>query len=131
MCSRLLPHLLITKLNVSRLKLLQKITLGARVVGDSRQVFESHAHFIADRHGQVDVCRDPSVGGSYSEVSAMELLWSIKPAPGQRKGIRLMKSDVIKPYSIALNCFDGHKSAGIKLFAAFVKQNVCEGVNGG
>ena len=98
----------ITKINVSRLKSLQKITLGARVVGDSGQVFESHAHFIADKHGQVDVCRDPSVGGSYSGVSAMGLLWSMIPAPGQRKGIRLMKSDVTKPYNVALNCFDGH-----------------------
>ncbi|PFX18585.1 bile acid-CoA:amino acid N-acyltransferase-like [Stylophora pistillata] len=87
---------------------MQKITLGARVVGDRGQIFESHAHFIADKHGQVDVCRDPSVGGSYNGVSAMGLLWSMKPAPGQRKGIRLMKFDVTKPYNIALNCFDGH-----------------------
>ena len=98
----------ITKINVFRLKSLQKITLGARVVGDRGQVFESHAHYIADKHGEVDVCRDSSVGGSYSGVSPMGLLWSMKPAPGQRKGIRLMKSDVTKPYNIILNCFDGH-----------------------
>ncbi|PFX24429.1 bile acid-CoA:amino acid N-acyltransferase-like [Stylophora pistillata] len=100
----------ITKVKVFRLKSLQKITLGARVVGDRGQVFQSHAHFIADKHGQVDVCRDPSVGGSYRGVSAMGLLWSMIPAPGQRKGIRLIKSDVTKPYNFALNCFDGHIS---------------------
>ena len=86
----------------------QKITLRATVVGDKSEVFESHAHYIADKHGEVDVCRDSSVGGSYSGVSPMGLLWSMKPAPGQRKGIRLMKSDVTKPYNIVLNCFDGH-----------------------
>ncbi|KAL9979721.1 hypothetical protein ACROYT_G017424 [Oculina patagonica] len=98
----------ITKINVSRLKPLQKITLGAEIVGDKGEVFESHAHFIADKDGEVDVCRDSSLGGSYSGVSPMGLLWSMKPAPGQRKGIRLMKSDVTKPYNIALNCLNGH-----------------------
>ena len=98
----------ITKINVFRLKPLQKITLGARVVGDSGQVFDSHAHFIATKHGHVDVCSQPSVGGSYRGVSAMGLLWSMKPSPGQRKGIRLVKSDVTKPYKVVLDCFDGH-----------------------
>ncbi|XP_078367013.1 bile acid-CoA:amino acid N-acyltransferase-like [Oculina patagonica] len=98
----------ITKINVSRLKPLQKITVGAKIVGDKEEVFESHAHFIADKDGEVDVCRDSSLGGSYSGVSPMGLLWSMKPAPGQRKGIRLMKSDVTKPYNIVVNCFDGH-----------------------
>ena len=98
----------ITKINISRLKPLQNITLGAEIVGDKGEKFESHAHFIADRDGEVDVCRDPSLGGSYSGVSPMGLLWSMKPAPGQRKGTRLMKSDVTKPYNIILNCFDDH-----------------------
>ena len=31
-------------------------------------------------------------------------------APGQRKGLRLAKKDVTKPYNIQLNCFDGHLS---------------------
>ena len=98
----------IAKIYVSRLNPLQKITLGAKLAGDKGQVFESHAHYIADKHGELDVCRDSSVGGSYSGVSPMGLLWSMKPASGQRKGIRLMKSDVTKPYNIVLNCFDGH-----------------------
>ena len=98
----------LTRINVSRLKPLQNITLGAKVVGDKGETFESHAYFIADKDGEVDVCRDSSLGGSYCGVSPMGLLWSMKPAPGQRKGIRLMKSDVTKPYNIVLNCFDGH-----------------------
>ena len=86
----------------------QNITLQTRIIGYKGEVFESHAHFIADKDGEVDVCRESSLGGSYSGVSPMGLLWSMKPAPGQRKGIRLMKSDVTKPYNIVLNCFDGH-----------------------
>ena len=86
----------------------QKIALGAKIIGDKGETFESHAYFIADKNGEVDVCRDSSLGGSYSGVSPMGLLWSMKPTPGQRKGIRLMKSDVTKPYNIVLNCFNDH-----------------------
>ena len=75
----------ITTICVSKLDPLQKVTLAAKVVGDNGGVFESHAHFIADEHGQVDVGRDPSVGGSYCGVSAMGLLWSMKPAPDLEK----------------------------------------------
>lgn len=40
----------------------------------------------------------------------MGFLWSMTQAPGQRKGLRLAKKDVTKPYTIQLNCFDGHLS---------------------
>ena len=96
------------RIRASGLQPEQNVTLEARIVGDKGEVFESHAHFIADKDGEVDVCRDSPLGGSYSGVSPMGLLWSMKPAPGQRKGIRLMKSDVTKPYNIVLNCFNDH-----------------------
>ena len=123
----------ITKINVSQLKPLQNITLGAKVVGDKGEVFKSHAYFIADKNGEVDVCRDSSLGGSYSGVSPMGLLWSMKPAPGQRKGIRLMKSDVTKPYNIVLSCFDDHvtpSESPLKRLsrATFQKWYMAEGV---
>ena len=38
----------------------------------------------------------------------MGLIWSMKQAPGQREGIRLLKRDVTVPYDIIVNCFDGH-----------------------
>ena len=93
---------------VTELEPKQTVTLEAKLLSDKGEVFQSHAHFIADKDGEVDVYRDSSLGGSYSGVSPMGLLCSMKPAPGQRKGTRLMKSDVTKPYNIALNCFDGH-----------------------
>ena len=123
----------ITKITVSRLKPLQNITLGAQLVGENGEVFESHAHYIADKYGEVDVCRDSSLGGSYSGVSPMGLLWSMKPAPGQRKGIRLMKSDVTKPYNIVLNSFDDHvtpKESSLQPLSSvtFQKWYMAEGV---
>lgn len=100
----------ITKIHVARLKPLQKIMLGANIVGDQGAVFESHAHYIANKDGEFDVCRDSSFGGSYNGVLPMGLLWSMKPAPGQREGLRLLKSDVTKPYNVELKCFDDHAS---------------------
>ena len=97
-----------TKILVGGLKPFQKITLGANIVGDTGEIFDSQAHYVADKDGKVDVCRDSSLGGSYSGVEPMGLLWSMKPAPGQRKGLRLFKMDVTKPYNVTLNCFDGH-----------------------
>ena len=79
---------------VCGLKPKQTVTLEAKLLSDKGELFQSHAHFIADKDGEVDVCRDSSLGGSYSGVSPMGLLWSMKPAPGQRKGVRLTKSDV-------------------------------------
>ena len=38
----------------------------------------------------------------------MGLIWSMRQAPGRRKGIRLLKRDVTVPYDIIVNCFDGH-----------------------
>ena len=93
---------------VSKLEPKQTVTLEAKIVGDKGEVFVSHAHYIADKDGKVDVSRDSSLGGSYSGVEPMGLLWSMKPAPGQRKGLRLLKRDVTKPYNVVLNSFDGH-----------------------
>ena len=97
-----------TKIIVAGLKPLQKITLGANIVGDGGEIFQSRAHYIADKHGEVDVYRDSSLGGSYSGVEPMGLLWSMKQAPEQKKGLRLYKRDVTKPYNGVLSCFDGH-----------------------
>lgn len=95
---------------VSGLEPKQTVTLEARIVGEKGEVFESHAHFVADQDGEVDVGRDSSVGGSYRGVEAMGLLWSMKAAPGQKKGLRLIKRDVTKPFDVELKCFDDHIS---------------------
>ena len=92
----------------SKLEPNQTITLEAKIVGDKGKVFQSHAHYVADKEGEVDVCRDTSLGGSYSGVEPMGLLWSMKPEPGQRKGVRLLKSDVTKPYVVEVKCYNGH-----------------------
>ena len=95
---------------VSGLDSKQNVTLEARIVGEKGEEFESYAHYVADKDGKVDVCRESSLGGSYSGVEPMGLLWSMKQAPGQRKWLRLTKRDVTKPFDVELTCFDDHIS---------------------
>ena len=98
------------KILVSGLEPNQNVTLQARMVGEKGEVFESYAHYIADKDGGIDVRSDPSFGGAYLGVEPMGLLWSMKLAPGQRKGIKLIKRDVTKPFEVELKCFGDHIS---------------------
>ena len=100
------------RVSVKNLLKRQPLTLRARLVGDKGERFESFAHYVADEQGRVCVSSQPSVGGSYTGVEPMGLMWSMKPLPGQRKGIRLMKKDVTKPYIVNLDVFDGHLGLG-------------------
>ncbi|KAJ7392139.1 hypothetical protein OS493_013511 [Desmophyllum pertusum] len=98
------------KICISGLEAGQAVTLHASVVSEANEIFESHAHYVANKEGLIDNASDMSHGGSFTGVEQMGFLWSMMQAPGQRKGIRLAKKDVTKPYTIQLNCFDGHVS---------------------
>ena len=86
----------------------QPITLTAKLTGDSKEEFESYGHFIANEAGRVCAAETPSLSGTYTGVDCMGLLWSMKLSSGQRKGQRLSKKDVTKPYYVQLQLFDGH-----------------------
>ena len=86
----------------------QPITLTAKLIGDSKEEFESYGHFVADEAGRICVEEHPCLSGTYTGVDPMGLLWSMQLSPGQRNGLRLSKKDVTKPYCIHLKLFDGH-----------------------
>lgn len=86
----------------------QPITLTAKLTGDSKEQFESYGHFVANEAGNVYVAEHPCLYGTYTGVDPMGLLWSMQLSPGQRKGIRLSKKDVTKPFFVLLQLFDGH-----------------------
>ena len=70
------------KIIVAGLQPKQNVTLQARIASEKGEVFESYAHYIADKDGGVDVSCDSSLRGFYRGVEPMGLLWSMKPAPG-------------------------------------------------
>ena len=41
------------KICISGLEAGQPVTLHASVVGDANEIFESHAHYVADREGKI------------------------------------------------------------------------------
>ena len=74
------------KIFASGLKPRQPVTLEAKIVGEKGEVFESHAHYISDKYGEVDVSRDSSSGGSYKGVEPMGLLLEYDSCTGTKKG---------------------------------------------
>ncbi len=39
-------------------------------------------------HFHASVSEDPSLGGTYSGVEQMGLMWSLRPVPGSKPGLR-------------------------------------------
>jgi dienelactone hydrolase len=61
----------------------ERVTIGASLVDGAGDTWTSHADFAADAQGNIDCSRQAAVAGSYKEVSAMGLVWSMMP--GSRK----------------------------------------------
>lgn len=56
------------------------VTLRARMA--TALAWESHATFVADTRGRVDVCTQKPLSGTYEQVDPMGLFWSMAPPVG-------------------------------------------------
>jgi dienelactone hydrolase len=63
----------------------EHVLIGAELVDGTGVRWTSQAEFIADADGLVDASKHAPAGGSYKEVSAMGLIWSMMPA-GKKEG---------------------------------------------
>lgn len=70
------------------------VELRSKLVDDRGVIFKASALYKADETGQVDVCRAPSLGGSYSGVEPMGLFWAMAPETPHSK---LTKTNVHRP----------------------------------
>ncbi|XP_061335200.1 acyl-coenzyme A amino acid N-acyltransferase 1-like isoform X2 [Pezoporus flaviventris] len=83
----------------------QLITLRAWLRDEQGERFQARAFFRADAKGEVDPGYQPALGGTYSGLSPMGLLWSLQPDTPFR---RLLKRDVTgSPFRIHVEAFDG------------------------
>ncbi|XP_028987811.1 acyl-coenzyme A thioesterase 2, mitochondrial-like [Betta splendens] len=73
------------QVKVSGLRAKQTVTVRARSADDRGVVFRSWATYRADSKGELDLDRDPSLGGSYAGVEPMGLLWSMKPDASHKR----------------------------------------------
>ncbi|XP_042338572.1 acyl-coenzyme A thioesterase 1-like, partial [Plectropomus leopardus] len=89
-----------------------QLTVHALHQCEQRDCWEAFAHYTANANGTVNVSEDPSVGGTYSGVEPMGLLWSLRPVPGSKPGLRLRKINVQTPMVVIISVYQGHQSEG-------------------
>ncbi|XP_023366356.1 bile acid-CoA:amino acid N-acyltransferase isoform X2 [Otolemur garnettii] len=76
----------------------QIVTLHASLKDEKGNMFYSRAYYRANEVGEVDLERDSSLGGDYTGVHPMGLIWSLKP---EKLLTRLLKTDVMNsPFQV-------------------------------
>lgn len=68
-----------TSIRATGLQPNERVTIQAKLVDGEQQHWSAEAEFLADSQGVVDVSHQAPVKGSYNEVSAMGLIWSMRP----------------------------------------------------
>ncbi|KAF7666904.1 hypothetical protein LDENG_00088380 [Lucifuga dentata] len=89
-----------------------QLTLHALHHSEDGHGWEAFAHYTADANGTVNVLEDVSVGGTYSGVEPMGLLWSLRPVPGSKPGLRFRKMDVQTPMVVLVSVYQDHLMEG-------------------
>lgn len=90
------------------------VTLHSLHHSEDKDYWEAYAHYMSDHRGTVSVADDLSFGGTYVGIEPMGLLWSMRPVPGSRKGLRLRKMDVCSPMLVNISVYTGHITEGFR-----------------
>ncbi|KAK5852736.1 hypothetical protein PBY51_006580 [Eleginops maclovinus] len=77
----------------------KQVELRSKLVDDRGLMFKASALYKADESGQVDVCRAPSLGGSYTGVEPMGLFWAMAPETPHSKPL---KKNVLSPTRVEI-----------------------------
>ncbi|XP_042266761.1 peroxisomal succinyl-coenzyme A thioesterase-like [Thunnus maccoyii] len=103
-----------------------QLTVHALHQCEDGYTWEAFAHYIANATGTVNVSEDLSLGGTYSGVEPMGLLWSLRPVPGSKPGLRMRKMNVQTPMEIRISVYQGHSTEGfitqVPLTSVFVER---------
>ncbi|KAM3587265.1 uncharacterized protein V6R79_000396 [Siganus canaliculatus] len=90
------------------------VTLHSLHQSEDKDYWEAYGHYVSDHRGSVSVSEDFSFGGTYTGKESMGLVWSLRPVPGSRKGLRLRKTDVCSPLLFHVSVYAGHLSEGFR-----------------
>jgi dienelactone hydrolase len=101
-------------IRVTGLKGGERIAIKADLVDGANQAWASQAEFTANVEGIVDASKQAPVAGSYKEVSAMGLIWSMRPTaknvtvyrPPQNPGSQVIQFQLVR---------DGESSGSARL----------------
>jgi hypothetical protein len=75
----------------------------------AHQLWQSSAHFYADRQGVVDLARQASEGGSYLGLDDMGLFWSLRPAYDPKPEATQVYATTTAPWVVRLSALVGGK----------------------
>ncbi|XP_070828599.1 peroxisomal succinyl-coenzyme A thioesterase-like [Chaetodon trifascialis] len=89
-----------------------QLTIHALHKCEDGHSWEAFAHYTANAAGSVNVSEDPSLGGTYSGVEQMGLLWSLRPVPGSKPALRMRKENVQTPMEVTISVYQGHQTEG-------------------
>ncbi|XP_030004192.1 peroxisomal succinyl-coenzyme A thioesterase-like [Sphaeramia orbicularis] len=84
------------------------VTVHSLHLSEDDNYWEAYGHYISDHRGSVSVSEDVSFGGTYTGKEPMGLLWSLRPVPGSRQGLRLRKMNVCTPMLVNISVHCGH-----------------------
>ncbi|XP_031714817.1 peroxisomal succinyl-coenzyme A thioesterase-like [Anarrhichthys ocellatus] len=90
------------------------VTLHSLHLSEDEDFWEAFGHYISDHRGTVSLAEDFSFGGTYTGKEAMGLLWSMRPVPGSREGLRLRKMNVCSPLLVNISVYSGHVEEGFR-----------------
>ncbi|WP_054707024.1 acyl-CoA thioesterase/BAAT N-terminal domain-containing protein [Bacillus sp. JCM 19041] len=83
------------------------ITIIATATDDTGQKFESQATFKADERGEVDLAKQKPIEGTYAEVDAMGLFWSMEPVQKVNTGFTKHSAT---PLTVYLSAYEERKA---------------------
>jgi dienelactone hydrolase len=101
----------------------ERIVISAELTDGGGERWMSQAQFIADAQGNVDTSAQAPVGGSYKEVSAMGLVWSMMPADKKAGAYRAMRIGAAQAIEFAL-LRDGKQAFSAELQQAILADGV-------
>ncbi|CAJ1055935.1 peroxisomal succinyl-coenzyme A thioesterase-like [Xyrichtys novacula] len=89
-----------------------QVTVHALHHSEDGHDWEAFGHYTANNTGTVNVSEDPSLGGTYSGVEQMGLLWSLRSVPGSKPWLRMRKINVQTPMEFKISVYQGHRTEG-------------------
>ncbi|XP_078138177.1 peroxisomal succinyl-coenzyme A thioesterase-like isoform X1 [Centroberyx gerrardi] len=90
------------------------VTLHSLHQSEDKDYWEAYGQYVSDDRGTVTVSEDTSIGGTYTGKEPMGLLWSMRPVPGSRTGLRMRKMDIRIPMVVLISVYRGHVVEGFR-----------------
>ncbi|GAB5573009.1 acyl-coenzyme A thioesterase 6-like [Prionailurus iriomotensis] len=103
----------------------ERVTLRASAVNYRGRLFRSVAHYEADGRGGLDLARDPALGGDFTGVEPMGLLWSLTPVGSEDPCFSQMPRGVMKtPLKVEVTVHHAPQQQAVPLGPALASAQV-------